>query len=66
MGCLYIFLALLIASAIISMILSFLGVIFVGALRLIPFVLIVLLVLVLLGKVKISIRHDDDHWRDIW
>ena len=66
MGCLYIFLALLIASAIISFILSFLGVLFVGALRLIPLVLVVLVVLVLLGKVKISVKHDDDHWKDIW
>lgn len=63
MGCLYIFLVLLIASAIISLVLSFLGVLFVGALRLIPLVLVALAVLVLIGKVKISIVHDDDRDR---
>lgn len=61
MSCLYLFIILLIASAIISVILSFLGVLFVGALKLIPIVLVILVVLVLLGKVKISIvRNDDD------
>ena len=61
MSCLYLFIILLIASAISSVILSFLGVLFVGALKLIPIVLVILVVLVLLGKVKISIvRNDDD------
>ena len=61
MSCLYLFIILLIASAIISVILSFLGVLFVRALKLIPIVLVILVVLVLLGKVKISIvRNDDD------
>ena len=64
MSCLYMFIILLVAAAIISNILSFLGVLFVGALRLIPIVLIVLVVLVLMGKIKISVvrdEGDDDH-----
>lgn len=57
---LYMVIALFIVAAIISFILSLLGVLFVGALRLIPIVMLVLAVAVLLGKVKISIVHDDD------
>ena len=61
MSFLYTLIALLIAAAIISVVLSFLGVIFVGALKLIPIVLIILVVLVLMGKIKISVvRGDDD------
>ncbi len=60
MTCLYMVIALVIVAAIISFVLSLLGVLFVGALRLIPIVMLVLAVAVLLGKVKISIVHDDD------
>lgn len=60
MTCLYMAIALFIVAAIISFVLSLLGVLFVGALRLIPIVMLVLAVAVLLGKVKISIVHDDD------
>ena len=60
MTCLYMVIALFIVAAIISFVLSLLGVLFVGALRLIPVVMLVLAVAVLLGKVKISIVHDDD------
>ena len=60
MTCLYMVIALFIVAAIISFVLSLLGVLFVGALRLIPIVMLVLAVTVLLGKVKISIVHDDD------
>lgn len=59
MTCLYMVIALFIVAAIISFVLSLLGVLFVGALRLIPIVMLVLAVAVLLGKVKISIVHDD-------
>ena len=64
MSCLYTFIILLVAAAIISIILSFLGVLFVGALRLIPIVLVALVVLVLMGKIKISVvrnEDEDDH-----
>ena len=57
---LYMVIALFIVAAIISFVLSLLGVLFVGALRLIPIVMLVLAVAVLLGEVKISIVHDDD------
>lgn len=60
MTCLYMVIALFIVAAIISFVLSLLGVLFVGALRIIPIVMLVLAVAVLLGKVKISIVHDDD------
>lgn len=60
MTCLYMVIALFIVAAIISFVLSLLGVLFVGALRLIPIVMLVLAVAVLLGKVKVSIVHDDD------
>lgn len=60
MTCLYMVIALFIVAAIISFVLSLLGVLFVGALRLTPIVMLVLAVAVLLGKVKISIVHDDD------
>ena len=60
---LYMVMALFIVAAIISFVLSLLGVLFVGALRLIPIVMLVLAVAVLLGKVKISIVHDDDDRR---
>ncbi|WP_276868648.1 hypothetical protein [Enorma massiliensis] len=60
MTCLYMVIALFIVAAIISFVLSLLGVLFVGALRLIPIVMLVLAVAVLLGKVRISIVHDDD------
>lgn len=60
MTCLYMVIALFIVAAIISFVLSLLGVLFVGALRLIPIVMLVLAVAVLLGKVKISIVRDDD------
>lgn len=60
MTCLYMVIALFIVAAIISFVLSLLGVLFVGALRLIPIVMLVLAVAVLLGKVKISVVHDDD------
>lgn len=60
MTCLYMVIALFIVAAIISFVLSLLGVLFVGALRLIPIVMLVLAAAVLLGKVKISIVHDDD------
>ncbi|WP_102371272.1 hypothetical protein [Enorma phocaeensis] len=55
----YLLIVLLIAAAIISLVLSFLGVVIVGALRLIPFVLIALVVLVAMGKLKISVRRED-------
>lgn len=60
MTCLYMVIALFIVAAIISFVLSLPGVLFVGALRLIPIVMLVLAVAVLLGKVKISIVNDDD------
>lgn len=60
MTCLYMVIVLFIVAAIISFVLSLLGVLFVGALRLIPIVMLVLAVAVLLGKVKISIVDDDD------
>lgn len=63
MTCLYMVIALFIVAAIISFVLSLLGVLFVGALRLIPIVMLLLAVAVLLGKVKISIVHDDDDGR---
>lgn len=63
MTCLYMVIALFIVAAIISFVLSLLGVLFVGALRLIPIVMLVLAVAVLLGKVKISIVHDGDDGR---
>lgn len=63
MTCLYMVIVLFIVAAIISFVLSLLGVLFVGALRLIPIVMLVLAVAVLLGKVKISIVHDDDDRR---
>ncbi|HJG36420.1 hypothetical protein [Enorma phocaeensis] len=55
----YLLIVLLIAAAIISLVLSFLGVVIVGALRLIPFVLIALVVLVAMGKLKISVHRED-------
>ncbi|MCI7730480.1 hypothetical protein [Enorma burkinafasonensis] len=56
----YLLIVMLVAAAVISLVLSFLGVVIVGALRLIPFVLIALVVLVAMGKLKISIRRGDD------
>ena len=55
----YLLIVLLIAAAIISLVLSFLGVVIVGAFRLIPFVLIALVVLVAMGKLKISVHRED-------
>ena len=59
----YLLIVLLIAAAIISLVLSFLGVVIVGALRLIPFVLIALVVLVAMGKLKISVHREDGDGR---
>lgn len=51
----YLIMFLLVAGAVISLILSFLGILVVGALRLLPLVLVALLLLVLLGKIKIGV-----------
>ena len=56
---------LLVIAAIISLVFSFLGILLVGALRLLPIVVIVLLVLVLMGKVRISITRGDGR-RNRW
>ena len=60
----YLVIVVLIAAAVISLVLSFLGVVVVGALRLLPIVLIALVVAVLAGKLKITVTHgrrrDDD------
>ena len=56
---------LLAIAAIISLVFSFLGILLVGALRLRPIVFIVLLVLVLMGKVRISITRGDGR-RNRW
>ncbi len=50
---------ILVAAAIISLILSFLGILVVGALRLLPIVFIVIAIGVLMGKIKISVRRGD-------
>ena len=60
----YLVIGVLVAAAVISLVLSFLGVVLVGALRLLPIVLIALVVAVLAGKLKITVTHgrrrDDD------
>lgn len=60
----YLVIVVLVAAAVISLVLSFLGVVLVGALRLLPIVLIALVVAVLAGKLKITVTHgrrrDDD------
>lgn len=53
------FIGLLVVAAVISFVLSLIGVLFVGMLRLIPVVFVILVIAVLLGKVKIAIVHDD-------
>lgn len=53
----YLLIVALVVAAIISLVLSFLGILVVGALRLLPIVFIVLIAAVLLGKVKISFTH---------
>ena len=53
------FIGLLVVAAVISFVLSLIGVLFVGMLRLIPVVFVILVIAVLLGKVKITIVHDD-------
>ena len=53
----YLLIVVLVVAAIISLVLSFLGILVVGALRLLPIVFIVLIAEVLLGKVKISFTH---------
>lgn len=50
---------ILVAAAIISLILSFLGILVVGALRLLPIVFIVIAIGVFMGKIKISVRRGD-------
>lgn len=68
MSWMYLLIALLVAAAIISFVLSLVGVLFVGMLKLIPIVFIILVIAVLLGKVKITIVRDQDdehrHWLD--
>lgn len=60
----YLIIAVLVIAAVISLVLSFLGILLVGALRLLPIVFIALLIAVLIGKVRITVVHgkkrDDD------
>lgn len=60
----YLLIVILAAAAIISLIFSFLGILLVGALRLLPIVLIALLIAVLIGKVKITVVHGKRRGRD--
>lgn len=60
----YLIIAVLVIAAVISLVFSFLGILLVGALRLLPIVFISLLIAVLIGKVRITVVHgkkrDDD------
>lgn len=60
----YLIIAVLVIAAVISLVFSFLGILLVGALRLLPIVFIALLIAVLIGKVRITVVHgkkrDDD------
>ncbi len=66
MSYLPVIIAVLAAALVISLVLSFLGVVLVGALRLLPVVFVALLLMVLLGKIKINGTRDDrrDRWFD--
>ena len=59
MPLLYLIIGLIVAATVISLILSFLGILLVGTLRLIPLVFVALLILVLLGKAKHGLGDDD-------
>lgn len=52
----YLLVAILAIATVISLVLSFVVGLFVGALKLLPFVFIALLVAVLLGKIDITIK----------
>ncbi|OUP06820.1 hypothetical protein [Collinsella sp. An2] len=60
----YLLIVVLVIAAVISLILSFLGILVVGALRLLPLIFVALIIAVLIGKVRITIVHgkkrDDD------
>ena len=59
MSLLYLIIGLMAAATVISLVLSFLGILLVGALRLIPLVFAALLILVALGKARHGLGDDD-------
>ena len=64
---LYLLIVVLVAAAIISLILSFLGILLVGALKLLPLVFVAIVLALVVGRLKVGVLHgkrhdDDDHW----
>lgn len=65
---LYLLIVVLVAAAVISLVLSFLGILVVGALKLLPLVFVALILALVVGRLKVGVLHgkrpddDDDHW----
>lgn len=61
---LYLLIVVLVIAAVISLVLSFFGILLVGALKLLPLVFVVLVLAIVVGRLKITVFRKDDSDRD--
>ena len=61
---LYLLIVVLVIAAVISLVLSFFGILLVGALKLLPLVFVVLVLAIVVGRLKIAVFRKDNSDRD--
>ncbi|HIR91783.1 MAG TPA: hypothetical protein IAC01_08425 [Candidatus Limicola stercorigallinarum] len=61
---LYLLIVVLVIAAVISLVLSFFGILLVGALKLLPLVFVVLVLAIVVGRLKITVFRKDNSDRD--
>lgn len=61
---LYLLIVVLVIAAVISLALSFFGILLVGALKLLPLVFVVLVLAIVVGRLKITVFRKDNSDRD--
>lgn len=61
---LYLLIVVLVIAAVISLVLSFFGILLVGALKLLPLVFVVLVLAIVVGRLKITVFRNDNSDRD--
>ena len=61
---LYLLIVVLVIAAVISLVLSFFGILLVGALKLLPLVFVVLVLAIVVDRLKITVFRKDNSDRD--
>lgn len=61
---LYLLIVVLVIAAVISLVLSFFGILLVGALKLLPLVFVALVLAIVVGRLKITVFRKDNSDRD--